>query len=511
MITSAEKTILRKPAQWSKLYLAVAEYQTVYTALLNGVPASTDMVYEITFTDGAGTLADVLPDMTLYIGTTAGAYDLGMCRIRKAPIAGKFYINETSGIKWQAACHLTVVQDYQIWQKPIRIAGNKVTMDVDIAYSDQHANFNPVPILGSHIVAKMTGASVTITAGPTDSTASWVFGSTIAAVLWTAPTAAGISSASAINPQITFDTAGWHILYCAVTAANGKSAVGVRWVYLYSDAAPAVSAFTLKSCEENSDAGGWSFSVEMYAEAQQTNIRDRAMVILFSEDYAEGQSVTNPNPQTGRENIVSMGWIAGESIIRNSETGTVEFKVEGAQAWMKKIPDFVMGLEYKIGTATAWTDMPLLNVDRALWHMLYWRSTALMLMDFQPTNDTRYASEFKTSAENLWERINEIAQTSIFASAGVDTLWVRLEQILFGIAIPQSGMVVQFIGMVYYLGGFHLLSNRTIDFTSQIPTSGAVYVLTQVDAAKAVSYVTGTNKASREVLTYENIPSPAPR
>lgn len=159
MITSAEKTILRKPAQWSKLYLAVAEYQTVYTALLNGVPASTDMVYEITFTDGAGTLADVLPDMTLYIGTTAGAYDLGMCRIRKAPIAGKFYINETSGIKWQAACHLTVVQDYQIWQKPIRIAGNKVTMDVDIAYSDQHANFNPVPILGSHIVAKMTGAN----------------------------------------------------------------------------------------------------------------------------------------------------------------------------------------------------------------------------------------------------------------------------------------------------------------------------------------------------------------
>lgn len=418
IITAPEKTILRTHGQFSKLYLAIAEYQTVYSARLNGAPTSTDMVYQINYDGGAGTLADVRAGMTLYIGTTAGAYDLGMCRIRKTPTATIFYIGETSAIAWADNCHLTVVNDFQLRQKPIRMVSNSPRMDVDIAYTDQHHDFNPVPILGSHIVAKMTGADVTVQAGPTDSTASWVFDSTIASVLWEAPTAISIDDETAVNPQITFDTAGWHILYCTVTAANGKSAMGVRWVYIYSDTAPAVSAFNLKTCEGSTDAGGWSFSVEMFADA--ASIRDRALVILFGEDFADGEAITSPNAQTGRENIICIGWIAGESISRNSETGTVEFKVEGAQSWLKKIPDFVVGLEFKTGTSSAWTNIQRLNIDRALWHLLYWRSTALTVMDFFPTLDTRYSAEFKTSSPNLWERMNEIAQTSIFAAPGVD-------------------------------------------------------------------------------------------
>jgi hypothetical protein len=96
----------RLPGQWSKSRLIVPQAHTIYTARLNGVPSSNDMVVEITVDTESGTRSNVLPDMTLYVGsmagggTGAGAYDLGMCRIRKTPIATKFYIAEASDIVW---------------------------------------------------------------------------------------------------------------------------------------------------------------------------------------------------------------------------------------------------------------------------------------------------------------------------------------------------------------------------------------------------------------------------
>lgn len=91
----------------------------------------------------------------------------------------------------------------------------------------------------------------------------------------------------------------------------------------------------------------------------------------------------------------------------------------------------------------------------------------------------------------------------------VDTLWVRPEQILVGLAIPDNGLTVKFVGFYYYLNNrFYLLKNKTIDFTSRVPVSGANYTLAQVDGSKTVSYITGENKDSREALVDADIPAP---
>ena len=89
-ITAPELALLRGDGHWSKLYLAIYKPNTVYTARLNGVPSSNDRAYEITYDGGSGTLSDVKVGMTLYVGSVAGAYDLGMCRIRKTPGASTF-------------------------------------------------------------------------------------------------------------------------------------------------------------------------------------------------------------------------------------------------------------------------------------------------------------------------------------------------------------------------------------------------------------------------------------
>src|SRR5262245_8463323 len=115
-LTSEELALLRLDIQWSRLYLAILKPNTIYTATLASVPISNDRVYQIGFTGGSGTLSDVKPNMTLYVGTSAGAYDLGECRIRKAPISGTFYIGLTSEIDWAhgGTIHLTVVDDFDL-------------------------------------------------------------------------------------------------------------------------------------------------------------------------------------------------------------------------------------------------------------------------------------------------------------------------------------------------------------------------------------------------------------
>jgi len=88
-----------------------------------------------------------------------------------------------------------------------------------------------------------------------------------------------------------------------------------------------------------------------------------------------------------------------------------------------------------------------------------------------------------------------------------DTLWVRGEQMLPGLAAPAGGLIINFYGFIYYLNGWHILDNQTIDMTSHIPTSGANWVLAQGDSTGSITYVNGATVAARELLTYEDIPA----
>jgi len=419
VLSSLELVTQRKPGQWSKTYLAVPEYHVILTARLNGLPTINDMVAEISVDTEVGTLADVLPDMTLYVGTSAGAFDLGMCRIRKTPITGTFYISETSDIVWQDDAFLTVVDDYSLWQKSLRIAGSTPYMDCDVAYSDQHANFDPVPVMGTHRVAKLTGSSVSIRLGAAADNPAWVIGSTILSRSWSVTGgAATLDNAGAINPIATFTAPGTYLVYCLFTAANGKTFTGVRYVIIWDDTHRLIEHFNLSNGRGNLASGGWSFEVSLFADT--STLRKRSLVILCTEDYAENQPVTLPGQIEGAENILCVGWIADINNERTREFGEISFTVQSAEYWLKQIRDYPSGLKLKTGTAAAWTDMPALTVDRALWHFLHWRSTSTRVMDVQLTGNTRLASKFNIARANLWERLVQVTTPVIFAAPHVD-------------------------------------------------------------------------------------------
>ena len=443
-ITSPELTLLRSFGEtiprsfgpWTELFMAVLHPNTIYTARLASLPSSNDQVAQISYNTGSGTLGDVKPGMTLLVGTTAGARDLGICRIRTAPDGGYFYIGETSEIEWSSNCYLTISDDFDIHARHIHVDDDEyLYMDYNVVYSDQHLNFDPVPVLGSHACLWLSGGSASVIFNSSD---SWVFDSTISGHAWEAPGSSSSSGMSTATPTISYNAAGVYRVMCTVTAANGKTAMGVRYVFVFDDDHMPSTVFQIANCEGNVDMGGWMFDVTMQAEASLTDLREGTLVVLFAKDYYQGteQSI---GPIEGRENIVCVGRVGpSESIRWDPVAGQVHFIAYGPQFWLNKIKVGATQLDFTSGSPANWNQVKNLTPDRALWHLMHWRSTATMVMDFYPTGDALYDNRITSLANFLWAQLTEFAGLKLMAHVLCDRFG-RLFAEIDPQMVPESG------------------------------------------------------------------------
>jgi len=419
--TAPELALLRTDGQRTKQFLAVFQPASVYTAALDAVPSSNDGVAVITFTGGAGTLGNVKAGMTLYVGTSAGAFDLGMCRIRKDPIAGTFYIGETSEVEWDTGgtLYLTVVDDYDLWERRMKSVSGVLKADYDIDYSDQHTNFAPVAVMGPDAVIWLDDGAVAVEFA--EAANSWVLGSTISgysfssdAGAWTNPTTAG-----AYLTVSSYPSSGHINVWLTVTAANGKTHTAHRYIHVFdADHMPA-TAFTLKNKPNASyESGGYFFTVEMYDEAALSELRERSLVILFSRDWYGGTEQAF-GPVENRENVKFVGRVSGESIQWDADNGLVEFTVYGPHFWLARLAGFGGALTPTV-TPAGWGQIASMTIGKALFVLLHWCSTSTSVLDVKLTDDARLAPEIISPASTLWDQLREISARTIFAAPGCD-------------------------------------------------------------------------------------------
>jgi hypothetical protein len=398
-ITAGELTTLRSDGQFSRLYLAIHKPNTVYTARVNQLFATTDSVAEITYDGGAGTLPNVLPGMTMYVGSSAGAYDLGMVRIRKAPTATVFYIGETSEIAWADNLYLTVMDEFGVWPRHVRI-GDDVYMDYDIEYDGRSY---PFPVMGSPAVAWLpTDDDVDVTF---NSEGSWIPGGGLLDKAWSGSGQTGIGG-DETNAVFNYDTPGhWWAGLTVNTHEDDNYAFTARPVFVFDDTHPPVTQFRLDRCGGSVERGGWEFAVTLWDEAALADVRDRVMVVLFARDYYAGVE-GSLGPLTHRENVLAVGWIAGESIVQSPVAGTVSFDVKGPQHWLSQMDVFPTGIEDTQDAATAWTQIQNLTVDKVLAHLVQWRTTLGQACDVAAlTGDTRRATALEAPTGTIWSQI----------------------------------------------------------------------------------------------------------
>lgn len=414
-LSTAQKALLRTNEQKSRLYLAIFQPKTVFACQINDTFSSNDMVTEFEWDSATtGAYTDVLAGMTAFVGSSAGAYDVGIFRIRKALGATTIYCGETSEITFEDDLYITVIDAFDPWAKPLVVDENEAFyMDVDIAYDDQHENFDPVPTIGGNVVLDIESYPVAITFP--DVANSWVLGDTIASYSFTA-TDGVVTDGTTTNPTLTissYPTDGYIRVALTVTSTTGgKSFTRYGYVLIYDSDHRPISDFTLDSCRGDEESGGWSAEVTLNDDSDVAMLRYRGLAIIYSKDYFDG-SPDYVGLHVDRENIWVSGWIFQNTDTEDPEFSPHSFEIQGANFWLQRMPSFPVGVE--LNSTASWTGIPLLTVDKGLFHLLHWRTTLTAIMDVYLTNDDKYTASCESAGASIWSQLVAFAQPQIFA------------------------------------------------------------------------------------------------
>lgn len=470
-MTSGQLATSRSERQFSKLFLAIHNPVVVFSCRVNQTFTSKDKVVQFTYDGATGTYTDVLPGMTVWLGTSAGAWDAGQVRARKTPTSAIIYTGENSDVFWADDLYVTVVDEFGFWAKHPRVLSDGTAyMDYDVAYTDQHENFAPVPVMGTHHCLWLTGASVSV---DMDASESWCPAAGVMTYLWTS-TGGSLSGETTATPTFTATAAGVYRVDCAVTV-GGVTSTGRRYVFVYDSSNLPYKPTLKKEASGSYDRGGWDFAVGIVGNADQTVIRDRALVVLFSMDFYNGIE-TSLGQIPGSENIKAVGWISGESINVNPVESTTTFEVNGPHAWLETLEEFIDGVEDCAGASTAWTAIENLTVDRCLWHLITWRSTTSTIMDVYPSGDSRQALALQSGEGNLWSQINDNA-SAIAAKATCDRFGRMFVEVNLQL-IPEAdrGTIPEILTLTKkdWQGAISITRN-VVSKSSQVVLSGVHY------------------------------------
>jgi len=412
-----EPALLRGPRQRTRLFVDADLPPVVFACRVNQSFTSKDMVLEVIYDlDGVtieGVYTDVLAGMTILIGSSQGDDDLGSCRARKSEVVGAaadathLYIGLTSEIVWADNIFMTVIADWCLWAKPLVVnEGEAVLVDGETAYNGQNANFAPVIVAGpARRVARLEGDYVDVAF---DLSGSWVLGSSISSRSVSAP-GGTVTGGGTATPVVRYAATGRYWIAFTAGAVNGKSSTAYRTVRIFSDADPLLTVFGPPEGSGDYDDGGWRLGLNVYLPQSTLEvIRKHAMITLVAEDWYDDTKISI-GPVAGSENVVAIGWLATDEIRANPRTGgTARLEVLGPQAWLDRIGTSMLGLNNATATPGEWNEVQQLTVDKALQHIITWRSTIAAVMDVYRSDDGRIADIFPNSETTLWGQLAAI-------------------------------------------------------------------------------------------------------
>lgn len=416
--TAGELTKLRSDGQAATLRLAFAEPPLVFQARVNGTFPTTDQVQSIPYdTVTLGAYTDLEEGMTLLVGSSAGSGDLGQARIKAGSTSSTLAIGRTSDIPWADNLYLTALREFALWAKQPLLNTTGTLLDDNTTYTDQLTLMRPVPLMGPDALLQLTGATVVY---QPSAAASWAPNSTITGYSWScSPAAASLTGGTTATPTITFNATGTYTLKLTVTAANGKTTTGHRTVRVVGGSETPITEFTLDQLQGDTSAGGWTATVTLFSQAEQSSVRDRAKVFIYASDTYGGVE-GSIGQYAGLEHQVMVGWIIGESIEYDAQIGSVTFTIAGPAAWLQKLGSTATYIEAVTNSPANWNQIKDVNLAKVAWYFLSWRSTAAEVMEIpQPSINYTFGG-ITAGMGTIWSQITDAASNRLLCEARCD-------------------------------------------------------------------------------------------
>lgn len=381
----------------------------------------------ITF-DGVtlGAYTDIYEDLTVLLGTTDGADDLGRVRIKGAPTSTTIPLPRTSRgvqnglLNVQDNAYITVLWDFRPWAKIPFFSDNGNGIDYkdgNVEVGTYNTNLPPVanagPYMAGYINTDTSVLEVQFPGGGIDLSYAMADGATIDTYNW--DVAGGTitvgTSASAVITA-TFP-AGAYWVSLTVTDSNGVSHTARTFVL----AIDATEDPTLNHYQLSQSIGkdGQTLDMDLHETLTRASYPDGTLVLFWW---------NGPEDASDRSHMKFTGWLDNEKYsvgrgklgIRRSTT----LHAIDIAGWLKQLPGFAQALyrteekDEHDNPISPWSYMPSLDMKKAIWYVGFWHTTAFGIADFLFPSDTALEDydtmRIDSGANSIFEQLAGLAQ-----------------------------------------------------------------------------------------------------
>lgn len=438
-ISSGDLAKMRAGNQLVKPHLNVTPQVTIATMQVNqssySWPIAQVTVDNVSMNGGLA-FADIPIGSMVWIGTTAGAHDVAVTTTRKSPSGTTLFI---AGMGpgdpgYAQRTHTMLADDHYITVlavKPLysmfsRIYSNTFYKRYDVGYTDEGSDPAPVCNIGPWRRLELTAASVSATftnAAITDvKPASFAWGSkTISSYAWTTR-----NSSYALNTgcsfdggtddtegvTITWDTAGFYIVYCTITDSGGKTHTAETYVWVVDGTNESdLSGWYID--QDKQDLDGRQITIGMNGDTAESVVFPGAGFLYTEEQTYNGDTVT-----AGATVTTFAGYVKEEKATREIKHGKTMFEIVSPSLVLKDVP---MASQYvqEVTSPANWTQVTsdLSHPSGVAWYLLQHHCPQMLqVVDFAPLVDPNggamdTANRDKTwlfQGKSLWDQLKEI-------------------------------------------------------------------------------------------------------
>lgn len=405
----------------------------IFKARVNMAGTITYPVTEIVF-DGVtlGAFGDLSPDMTLALGTTEGAWDLGIVRVHNfadsdsIPVGRISRGKERGSLNIQDNAYITVWEDFRVWSKIPRMIidpddeDTEITTfkDADIPVLSYTSQIPPVansgPFFADYIDDDDETITVTFPMNGVDISYAVAEGATITDYLWDIEDGT-LTGGSLTDATITATfPAGSRWVGLTVTDSNGKVHTSRTFV-LAVDPADDVTYKDWASINFEMRKEGQVADIILNKNLPRNTYPNGALVLVWKDGASSPGS---------RQHMKFCGWQESDNWnvtgTRKGMTRNASVKCYDVGQRLSVLPGFPQALERS--DEIAWEYMEELTMNRVLDYLWRWHTTAGSVADvILPADDDYPLMRRDTGASNIFDQLASTSRMMVPANILVCT------------------------------------------------------------------------------------------